>query len=166
MLHLCDLELDRVRIAVGSEPVDNRPSGIAEREKLGDLVEGFSGGVIASVADLGVGPEILLQFGEVEMRVTSGDDERQDWKLKIRIVALALLEQNGMNVAFQMVDRDQRLIERERQRFGEADADEERSCQTWTLRDGDGVDGIVGLVGFGQGLANNWDNGAQVLARG
>ena len=57
VLHPGDLELDCVGIAVGREPVDNRSSGIAEREELGDLVEAFSGGVVASVADPGVGPE-------------------------------------------------------------------------------------------------------------
>ena len=83
MLDLRDLELDGVRIAVGSEPVDDRASGIAEPEQLGDLVEGLSGSVVAGVADVLIGPEILhLRCGQIEMRVSAGDHQRQHGKLE------------------------------------------------------------------------------------
>ena len=140
MLDLRDLEFDCVRIAVWSEAVNDWTSGIAERQEFGDFVESFAGGVVASVADLGVGPKILVDLGEVEMRVTSGNDEGEHGKLQIGIFSLALLEQHGVDVAFEMVDRDERLAEREGQRFSEADANEQRSCEPWTLRDRDSID--------------------------
>ena len=74
------------------------------------------------------------------MRVSSRDDQRQHWKLQLVIALLALFEQHGVNVAFEMVDRDQRFIERESQSFGVTDAHEKRPGKTRPLRDGDGVD--------------------------
>ncbi len=59
MLDLRELELHGVRIAVRREAVDDRASGIAEAEKLGDFVESFSRGIIAGVADIVIDPEVL-----------------------------------------------------------------------------------------------------------
>ena len=123
MLDLCDLELDGVWIPVGSEAVDDRTSWIAEREQLGHFVERFSGGIVARVAYVLVRPEILLMLGEVEMRVTSRDHQREHREIEFAISALPLLEQHGMNMPFKVVDRNQRFVEREGQSLGKADAD-------------------------------------------
>ena len=61
------------------------------------------------------------------MSVSAGNDQRQHRKLQFVIALLALLEQHGMNVAFEMVDRNQRLIEGEGQRLCIADAHQQRS---------------------------------------
>ena len=65
-----------------------------------------------------------------------------------------------------MVDGDERLVEGEGQSFGVADADEECSGESGALGDGDGVDGIVGSIRFGERLADDGDDGAEMLARG
>ena len=49
-------EVDRHRIAVLRQGVDERSAGVAESEQLGDLVEGFSGGIVAGVSDVLVTP--------------------------------------------------------------------------------------------------------------
>ena len=43
-------------VAVGGEVVDPGAAGVAEAEQLGDLVEGFAGGVVDGVADVAVVP--------------------------------------------------------------------------------------------------------------
>ena len=56
------------------------------------------------------------------MRVSAGDDQGQHRELQFVVPLLPLFEQHGMDVAFEMIDRDQRLVEREGQRLGIADA--------------------------------------------
>ena len=86
-------------------------------------------------------------------------------KLQFVIALLPLLEQHGVDVAFEVVDGDQRLVEGEGQRLGVADADQQSSGEAGTLGYGDGIDGVVGVLGFGQSLTHDGHDGAQMLAR-
>ena len=45
-----------MRISMRRELVDEGPSGVAETQQLRHLVEGFSGSIVASVADVFVAP--------------------------------------------------------------------------------------------------------------
>src|SRR4029077_10076111 len=93
MLDLRNLELDRVRIAVRREPVNNGSSGIAQPQKLRDLIERLPSSVVASVPDVPVSPEIFVYLGEIEMRVPARHHQREHRKMKLSISALPLLEQ-------------------------------------------------------------------------
>ena len=62
---------------MGGEGVDPGASGIAEAEELGDLVEGFAGGVVDGAADKGVGPGAVGGAGKIEVGVAAGDDQCQ-----------------------------------------------------------------------------------------
>ena len=46
-------------------------SGIAQAEQLGDFVESLAGGVVARVADVFVGPTVVLLRGQIQVRVSS-----------------------------------------------------------------------------------------------
>ena len=81
------------------------------------------------------------------------------------IALLALFEQNRVDVAFEMVDRKQRLVEGEGQSLGIADAHQQRSGKAGTLRDRDGVDRVVSLIGLSKRLAHNGNNRPQVFTR-
>src|SRR5208282_830897 len=87
MLDLCDLKLDGQRIAVRRQPVDDRASGITQPQQLGDLVERLSRRVVASVANVPVGPEILvlrpIDLRQIKMRVPARDHQRQHRKLQL-----------------------------------------------------------------------------------
>src|SRR5208283_647549 len=124
MLNLRSLELDRERIAMGREPVDDRASRIAEPQKLRHFIECFSGSVVARVPYIAVGPEIFVHLGKIEMRMPTRNNQRQHRKMQLAIFALPLLKQHRMDVSFKMVNRDQRLFQRKRQSFGKADADQ------------------------------------------
>ena len=67
-------------------------------------------------------------------------------------------------MALEMVHRDQRLIERESQSLGVADADHQRAGKAGSLGDGDGIDRGVSLLRFRQRLPHDGDDCPQVLA--
>src|ERR1035438_10580980 len=86
------------------------------------------------------------------MRMSAGDDQREHRKLQIVVAPLSLLEQHSMNVALEMIDGNQRLVEREGQRLGVADAHEQRSSKAGALSHRDSIDGFVGVLGLGRRL--------------
>jgi hypothetical protein len=98
--------------------------------------------------------------------VAAGDDEGQEGKLVGQLSTVAGFQYDGMDVAFEVVDRDERFVEREGEGFGVEDADEQRAGQAGAFGDGDGVEVGEADVGFGDGLADDRDEVAQVLARG
>src|SRR6266851_4887237 len=95
MLDLRNLELDRLRIPVRREPVDDGSSGITQSQQLRDFIERLAGRVVASVADVPVGPEILPHLCKIKMRVSARHHQRERRKLQFSISALPLLKQYG-----------------------------------------------------------------------
>ena len=69
-----------------------------------------------------------------------------------------------MNVALDMVDRDEREAAGERESFGIGDADQQRTDQTGTFRDGDCGQIVERGVGLLECLADHGNDGAQVFA--
>ncbi len=165
MLNLSRQELHRCRIAMGCEAVDDRPAGIAQAKQLGNFIESLSGRVVARVADVFVGPTLVLLRRQIEVCVSSRHNQGQHRKLQFVIAFLSLFEQHGMNVAFEMVDRNQRLVERIGEGLGIADAHQQRSGEPGALRDCDRVDRIVSLIGLSQSLADHGNDCPQVLTR-
>ncbi len=148
-----------------SEPVDDRASGIAEAQQLCDFVESFAGRVVAGVADVFVGPTLLLLRRQIKVRVSSRHNQGEHGKLQLVIALLPLFQQNRMDVAFEMIDGNQRLVEGEGQSLGIADAHQQRSGEAGALGDCDGVDGVVSLIGLSQRLPDDGNNRPQMLAR-
>src|SRR5713101_10031865 len=106
MLDLRNLKLDRVRIAVRRQPVDDRSSGITQSQQLRDFIERLAGRVVASVADVPVGPEILLHLCKIKMRVSARHHQREHRKMKVGVSALPLLKQYSVNVSLKMIHGD------------------------------------------------------------
>ena len=75
-------------------------------------------------------------------------------------------QEDGVDVAFEVVDSDEGLVEGEGEGFGVEDADEERAGEAGAFGDGDSVEIGEGDAGLGDGLADDGDDVAQVLARG
>lgn len=75
-------EGDGARVSVRDKVVDPGASGVAEAKELGDLVEGFAGGVVDGSADVAILPGASLPrrylVSEIEVGVASGDDEGED----------------------------------------------------------------------------------------
>ena len=137
---LCRRELHGMGIAMRGEAVDDGAAWITETKEFGDFVEGFAGGIVARVADVLVSPGVGFLSGEVEMSVASGDDEGEYGKLQFVVALLTLFEEHGVNVAFEMVDGDQRLFKGKRHGLRVADADQQGPREAGSLGDGDGID--------------------------
>src|SRR5215469_7971409 len=127
MLDLRWREFHRARISMPGQPVDHRSAGIAQSDQLRNLVESLSRGIVASVPDVLVAPALGALLRQVKMRVSAGNHQRQQRKSQLAIPLLFFLEQYGVNVPFQMIDRNQRLLEGEGQSLRIADADEQRA---------------------------------------
>jgi len=69
------------------------------------------------------------------------------------------MQKDGVDVAFEMVDGDERQTLCEGEGFGVGDADEQCSGQAGTGGDGDGVEIGEGDVGLGQRGADDGDDG-------
>ena len=166
MLDLRRGKLHRLRVAVLRELVDDRAAGIAQRQQFGHFVEGLAGSIVARVPDVAVRPTPALLLGQVQVRVAAGDHQRQHREIDFVIALLPLLQQHGVNMAFQVVDGDQRLLQGKRQRLGITDTHQQRSRQSGPLSHGQRVDRLVGLAGLRQRLAHHGHNRPQMLARG
>ena len=85
------------------QAIDDRSARIAETEQLRDLVECLAGSIVSRVPDILVRPAFVFLLGEIEMRVSSRDHQSQHWKHQFVVSLLALLEENRVNVAFQVI---------------------------------------------------------------
>lgn len=99
------------------------------------------------------------------MGVPSRHHQSEHGKLQLVIALLPLFEQNRMDVAFEMVDGNQRLVESEGQSLGIADAHQQRSGEAGALCNCDRVDGVQSLFGLSQRLADYRNDRLQVLTR-
>ena len=67
-------------------------------------------------------------------------------------------QQHRVNMAFKVIHGDQRLPHSERQSFGVADADQQRSRQARTLRDGQSINADVIDLGCFQCCTHHGDD--------
>src|ERR1700730_18971712 len=100
-------------ITVWGQLVDDRTTRIPQSQQLRHFVESFTGSVVAGVADALIRPTFSALLSHIEMGVSAGDYQCQHWKTDLTIAFLTLLEQDGMDVTFKVIHRDQGLIERE-----------------------------------------------------
>src|SRR5262249_54268840 len=135
VLDLRSAELDRHRIAVLGETVDDWTARISECEQFRDFVESLSGRVIARVTNVLVGPAVAFGLGKIKMSMSARDNQRQHGKVHAMIAFLALFEQHGVDVSLEVIYGDERLFESEGERFGIAQPDKQRAGQARPLRD-------------------------------
>ena len=149
------------------EAIQDRSAGVAEGKELRDFVIGFAGSVIARLRDLFVSEgwlrRVLRDF--VKNGVAAGNDEADGRQLG-PFPCFVRFEEDGMNVAFEMIYRDQRLVERLGQRFGVSDADEERADEAGALGHSDGVDFLERELRLCKSFADDRHDLAKVFTRG
>ncbi len=165
MLELRRRKADRVRVSVSGKFVDHGAAGVAQSQELGDFVEGFAGGIVAGVADVLIGPAALPLLCQIKMGVATRDHQCQHGETQLVVSFLSLFQQDSMNMPFQVIYCNQRLVEGKRQRLGVADTNQQSSGESRTLSDGEGINRVKGLAGIGEGFADHRHNGPQVLAR-
>jgi len=127
---------DGAWVSVQGEGIDPGTAGVSEAEELGDFVVGFTGGIVHGPTDEGVVPGAVGRAGEIEMGVSTGDDEGEGgFVIEFRAVGLAggvaLVEEDGVDVALKMVDGDERDVLRIGESLCVGDANEEGSGKAW-----------------------------------
>ena len=144
-------------VAVGGELIDDGSAGVGEAEELGDLVIGFTGGIVAGAAEEAIVPA-FVHFEQ--MRMAAADDQREHGEGGLGI------HDGGVDVAFQMIDGDEGKPVGEGESLGVGDADQERADETGTFGDGDGIKIFeISARAFERG-ADGGHNGAEVFAGG
>jgi len=101
----------------------------------------------------------------VENCVASGDDEANGGHLRMARGEVRF-EDYGMNVAFEVIHGDERFAEREGENFAVGHADDEGAGEAGALGDGDGVDFSESDFCLVERFAHDWDDFAEMLARG
>ena len=110
--------------------LDHGAAGITQAQQAGDLVEGLARGVVGGPAQ-----ELARQRAPagVETGVAAGDHQAN-----ARVdLAIGKGELAGVEVAFQVIDRDERNVERQGQRLGRGQADDQGPDQARPRGDGD-----------------------------
>ena len=156
-LDLREGERDGFGVAVGSEGIHPGASRVGKSEEFGYLVEGFAGRVVQGLADVAIVPGLLRRAGgEIEVGVASADDEREEGVG----VGEGSVHEDGVDVAFKVVDGDEWEVGSEGERLGKADADEQGTGESRAF--GDGYRGKVGVAHARalHGFADDGDDGA------
>ena len=133
-------EVDGVRVSFFCQLVDLRSARIAESDGTGYLVKGFSGCVVSrSSEDF----KRTVIFYNDKMGMASGDDFTQERRLQIRVFDIV-----RRDVAFNMVNADQRFLFFLFDRFCLCHADEKCADKTRAVRNTDRIDIIQSDIGF------------------
>ncbi len=155
-------------VAEAGEGVDPGTAWVAKTKQLGDLVVGFACGVVEGAADELVAPGAVCGLGEVQVRMTSGDDKGKGGLVLLGSggSVLALFEEDGVNMAFEVVDGDDGEIAREGEGLGVGDSDEECAGEAGAGGDGNGVEVVEADGCFSKCRADHGNDGAEMLAAG
>jgi len=97
--------------------------------------------------------------------VAAGDDEADGRKLRLAGGEMCF-KQNGVDVAFEMIDGDKRLADGHGQDFAVGDADKQRADESRTARHGDGVEVVQREAGLLEGFADDGNDLAEMFAGG
>lgn len=127
-------------VAILSVLRDFGAAGIGETEDFGDFVETFADGVVFRGADDFEG--VVGRHGE-NLGVAAGNDEGEDGEFYI----IFGIKPVGVNVGLQVVDGVEGFFVEEGEGAGGQSADEEGTQEPGSVGDGDGVDGVEGLIG-------------------
>ena len=129
-------------IALARQRLHHRPAGIAQAQDLGRLVEGLAQRVVDRGRQPAVSPDAL---DDQDLAMSARNQQQQ-----IGIVQRRIGQARGQGVAFQVVDRDQRLAARQRQRLGGDQPHHHAANQARPGGGRDGVDIVQGEARIGQ----------------
>ena len=135
-------EIDGFGVSGAGQSVNDWPTGVAEIENTGDLVEGLAGGIIDGNSK---GLDFQRALAQVERGMASGDDQSYGGEGRIAVA----VQQGGVDVGLNVVEVYQGLLPSPGEGFGSTDADKQGANQAGPVGNGNGgkISGIyVGLV--------------------
>ena len=140
--------------------LDRRSARVAEAEQPPDLVEGLAGGIVDGLAEQPIG-QVVAHLGEEG--VAAGHDERDERERRFGVLGFVRVEQpRRVDVPFEVVHPDQRLVVDPGEGLREVDANEQRSGEPGPVRDGHRLDVVPRHAGAGPRLVQDRHDPAQV----
>ena len=137
-------------------PLDRRTTRIRQTEQLRNLVESLTRRIVTRTAEESiVSPGLHVE----QQRVTTGDEQRGKRRHR-----LALLERSREQVPFHVMHTDDRNIECVCQCFREADANEQRADESWTIGDGNRFEVLARDARVGKRALDNRNERGDVSA--
>ena len=139
-------ERNLIRPPLPGEPVEVRPRRVRQAEKLPDLIEGLSDGVVTRRTDA---PKDPLLRHMIDLCMAPGGDHAHIGGIELGF------EPRGDEVRLHVVHPHPGDATRHGESFGELDAHEERALKPRPDRNGDGID-LAGLGSRGpEGLVDD-----------
>ena len=149
-------EAECAGIAALRKPIDDRPSRIAQSEKLRQLIQRFSCRIVPRAPDRLVD----LRLGrEYQRGMSAGYHESQQGILDRRV-----LDESGTDMTLNVIDGNQGFLQGVRHCLGEVQAHKQRPDEPGPLSDGDTVDFGVLLPGLAESAPHNIADVAQMFA--
>lgn len=119
-------EAEALRIALGGQTVDVRPSGIGETHYLGALVERFAGGVVDGLAK---NFHIVVVLYQNQLGIATGDKQAEKRVFRHAVVWFAAHEM-AEHMAMEVVYVDDGDAQTQRKPFGKGGAHKQRTQQS------------------------------------
>ena len=113
-------------VAIHCHLVDDRSARVAKAEVTGNLVVGLASCVVECLAEQAI---LAMPFHEDQHRVATRYEQNDNGQLEIW-----LFDERRVQVRFEMVDRNERLVPNKRQSLSRANTDEQRANQAWANR--------------------------------
>ena len=148
----------RAGIALERQPLDRRAAGIAEAQDLGGLVEGFAQRIVDRGGKAAVLPDA---FDGEDLAMPARYQQQEIGKSEI-----AVGQPGGKRVAFEVVDREQRLVRSHRQCLGADQPDHHPADQPGTRGRGNRVDIVEAHLRFAHYLGDHRRQAFRMRARG
>ena len=146
------------RVSALRRAVKGRTAGVWHAEQPRDLVKALPCRVVARTAE---NAQLRIVLDIDEHGVPAGDDKAQKRRLQVRVGQIV-----GRDMALDVVDRNERHIERQCSRLGKIHADEQRADKAGRIGHGDGVQLAARQAGVLQRLLGKTVDGLNMLARG
>ena len=138
--------------------LDRRAAGIGQAEQLCGLVERLAGGVVDGRRQ----PPVIADAAHFEqLAMAAGDEQQQIGKVEVRIG-----KPRAERMAFEVIDREQRLARRQRQPLAGKQRHHHAADQARAGRRGDGIDVADRRLGVSQHAPDQIGQDLDVRPRG
>ncbi len=126
-----------IRVAASRRLLDRRSARIAQPQQSRALVERLAGCIVDRLAEH---RELADLFDQQQFGVPARHQQANRWQPRRVEILARQLQPIGVDMRFQVIDRNERLAQRHRQRLGGVDAHDQRTGQAGTLGEGNRVD--------------------------
>ena len=156
-------EAESLRVALLGELVDHGAARIGQSHRFGTFIEGFARSVVDGRTD---DPHFERRVHAHDLRVSSAHEQTQKREIGMGQLPVGKVDEVREDVSLQVVDLHHRDVAGDGESFGERHPHEQRSQQTRSAREGDGVEFVGRDARFAQRRVHHRHDVLLVGARG